>query len=31
MIAGDDDDIEITGNLGHPVKLLKGIVEIGNE
>jgi hypothetical protein len=31
MIAGDDDNIEVTGNLGHPVKLLKGIVEIGNK
>jgi hypothetical protein len=31
VIAGDDDDIEVSGNLGHPVKLLKGIVQIGNK
>ena len=31
MVAGDNDDIEVSGNLGHPVILLKGVVQIGNK
>ncbi len=31
MVAGDNDDIEVSGNLGDPVILLKGVVQIGNK
>ena len=31
MVAGDNDDIEVSGNLGDPVILLQGVVQIGNK
>ncbi len=31
MVAGNNDDIEVSGNLGHPIILLKGVMQIGNK
>lgn len=31
VVTGDDDDVEGVGAAQHPIKLLEGVMQVGNE
>jgi hypothetical protein len=31
MVTGDDDQVELVGDVDHPIILRQGIVQVGND